>query len=90
MKKIVLLILLVSVVFMTMGCDPVRLYDKEAQKSVDVEYYGVFNKEVMREDVVYQVSPAAVICSIIFVETVVVPVVLIGWNLYEPVRFEGQ
>ena len=36
--------------------------------------------------VVYEVSPGSVICAIIFFETLIVPVVVIGWDLYQPVR----
>ncbi len=52
-----------------------------------VETYGLFNQDVHKNDrVVYEVSAGSVIFSIILCETVVVPVYLIGFDLYQPVK----
>ena len=51
-----------------------------------VDPYGLINQDAKKEPgVQYQISPVAVIVSIIFVETVIVPVYIVGWDLYEPV-----
>lgn len=55
-----------------------------------VEYptYGMLNEASNRSDsVCYRMSVGNVILSVIFSETVVIPVYLIGFSLYEPVRF---
>lgn len=60
-------------------------------KSVYAESYGLFNEEAKkRDDVVYQISPGSVVVSIITFETVVIPVYILGWDLYEPVRMKTE
>lgn len=60
-------------------------------KEVNVRPYGWANADAKKvEGVVYQVNPGNVILSIIFVETVVVPVYLTGWELFEPVRVSAS
>lgn len=47
--------------------------------------YGVFDKDENRKDCVYYtVSGGNIFWSIVFVESIFVPVWLIGFNLYEP------
>lgn len=51
------------------------------------EVYGLFNEVAVKDpDIRYEVSPGSVIVAVIFSETVVVPIYVIGWDLYEPVR----
>lgn len=53
----------------------------------EVQPYGVFNQQTAKTPGVdYEVSPGSVILAIVFVETVVVPVYIVGWDLYQPVR----
>ncbi|MEK7158955.1 MAG: hypothetical protein AAB575_03520 [Patescibacteria group bacterium] len=47
--------------------------------------YGFFNEEDRNPNVQYQVVTWNVIWGIVLVETVVMPIVLFGWSLYEPV-----
>jgi len=53
--------------------------------------YGVFNENQMKNpNIDYQIEPGCVILSIFLFETLVVPVVCVGWYLYEPVgKSEG-
>jgi hypothetical protein len=52
-----------------------------------IPVYGVFNEEATKDpSIVYKVSPGSVICAIVFFETLIVPVIVIGWDLYQPVR----
>jgi hypothetical protein len=56
-------------------------------KDVIVEPYGWMNESEMKNDsVVYKVNTGNVVWSIIGVETVIVPIILTGNSLYEPVR----
>jgi hypothetical protein len=49
--------------------------------------YGIFNEATVKDpNWTYQVSPLSVILSVVFFETIFVPVYCIGWELYEPVR----
>lgn len=56
-------------------------------KDVIVEPYGWMNETEMKNDsVIYKVNTGNIIWSIIGIETIIVPVILTGESLYEPVR----
>jgi hypothetical protein len=59
-------------------------------KTIDGKYYDVYglaNEEANKDpNIVYEMSPVSVIVAIIFIETIFVPVYVIGWDLYQPVR----
>lgn len=48
--------------------------------------YGLLSTGKKSPEACYEVSAAAVIFSIIFIESVIFPVYVIGWALFEPVR----
>ena len=49
--------------------------------------YGLFNEQAEKvPGVVYEISAPNIIVAIIFCETIVVPVYIFGWNMYQPVR----
>jgi hypothetical protein len=55
-------------------------------ENVQVEPYGWLNEEGVKHDsVVYQLSAGNIIWSVIASQTIVVPVLLTGNALYEPV-----
>jgi len=48
--------------------------------------YGVFNEDTRKDpNIKYEVSAGSVIWAIILCETVVFPVYIIGWDLWQPV-----
>lgn len=48
--------------------------------------YGLFNEDTRKvPGVKYELSAGSVIVAIILAETIVVPVYVVGWDLYEPV-----
>lgn len=59
------------------------------EKTIDgVTYgtYGIVNKEEMRNpNIQYEISGWSVFWSVVFCETIVVPVYFIGWDMYQPV-----
>lgn len=58
-------------------------------KETVVEPYGWANSDAKKVDgVVYEVNFGNIVWDIILVETVVVPVWLTGWELFEPVAYE--
>ena len=86
MKKVfVTLIVLTILVIPITSCEPNDPVRTKAGTTKVVEDYGLFNKEVMDSTVTYQISPVSVICSAVFIETIFVPIWLIGWYLWEPV-----
>jgi hypothetical protein len=51
--------------------------------------YGLLNKTKYRSArVCYEVSAASVVLSIVFVETLLVPLYFIGYDMYYPVRLK--
>ena len=55
-------------------------------KDVIVKPYGWMNENTMKNDsVIYQVNTGNIVWSIIGIETIIVPIVLTGNYLYEPV-----
>lgn len=52
----------------------------------EYQTYGVFNEDTLKDpNIKYEVSAGSVIWAIILCETVVFPVYIIGWDLWQPV-----
>jgi len=47
--------------------------------------YGLLDPEDQNPDIQYRVSIGNVVWSILLFETVIVPAIILGWYLYEPV-----
>lgn len=85
MKYIKFLIFAIILFFISSCADSKTL--EIGGKNVNVEPYGWANETAVKNDsVVYQIVAGNVIWSIIGVETVIVPIWLTGYSLYEPVR----
>lgn len=54
-------------------------------KQVTVEPYGLLNQEERNDSINYRINKGNVILSALFSPTVIVPVVLVGWEFHEPV-----
>jgi hypothetical protein len=80
MKTILSLILAVFII----SCSSEKTFKINGKDTV-VEPYGLFNPEAKNDSVLYKVSVPDVIVSIIFSETVIVPVVSVGWYIYQPI-----
>jgi len=77
-------VLLVAVLFV--GCADSKKINING-KDVIVEPYGWMNETEMKNDsVIYKVNTGNVVWSVIGLETVIVPIILTGNSLYEPVR----
>jgi len=61
-------------------------FDEARTDCKTVEPYGLFDQKYKDSRVEYDVSVGNVVLSVIFCETLLVPVVLLGWDLWEPVR----
>ena len=69
------------------GCADSKTFENGGVPFV-AEPYGPANETARKIDgVVYEVSAGNVVLSIIFCETLFVPVWLVGWDLYEPVKY---
>jgi hypothetical protein len=73
---------------------PIKEKDGEGEtiKTYKFQQYGLFDTEKRNPKVHYKVVVGNVIWSVILFETVAVPIILIGWYLYEPVgtAIEGE
>jgi hypothetical protein len=76
-----LFIVLVCVSFLSFGCGRPKVIDGIRYKTV-----GIFQREA--PGIVYEVSFGNVFWSIIFIETIVIPVYFIGWSIKNPVCSE--
>lgn len=86
----IMIILMLIIVFS--GCADTRVID-----GVEYNCYGLFNIESQKNpDIEYRVVIGNVVWGIILIETVIAPVVIVGWYLWEPVakmdstRTKGQ
>ena len=70
------------------SCASSETFIINGEKTV-VRPYGWANKQSRKnENIIYEVSVGNVVWSILGFETVVLPVWLTGWQLYEPVRLK--
>ena len=57
---------------------------KTTYQLVKVQPYGMFEADETVDGVEYSLSIGNVIWAIIFVETIVIPIIIVGWYLFEP------
>jgi len=85
MKKLVCI--LISCVFLLTACGSDFTSYKNGNK-VEYEQIGLFELNDWNDNIEYELVIGNVVWSVIFIETIIVPVILIGWYLYEPVGYE--
>ena len=78
MKRFVILITVI-VACVLAGCARSKVID-----GVEYQPCGVMNQDVKQDGIVYRVSPGNMVWAILGCETIVVPVVIVGWYLWEP------
>lgn len=82
--KIIPLIFIIAFTTLLEGCD-----GKLEANGRTYGSYGFFNETTHRSShVCYEISPLSVVVAIIFVETVIVPVYVIGCDLFNPIRLK--
>lgn len=60
-------------------------------KNVTIEPYGLFNQEELKDNrVIYKISVGNIVLDCLFFSTILVPVLLIGYELYEPVKLKND
>ena len=77
--------LVVAFVSLVSGCADSRVICNK-----EVRTYGIFNEDKKVANVHYETSIGNVVWSVILIETVVVPVWLVGFSLYQPVSSTTQ
>ena len=82
MKKILMLLVLACVLFVSCSKEQKMVING---KETTVVPYGWANSNEKNDSVVYKVSVNDVIVSIIFSETIIVPIISTGWYIFETV-----
>lgn len=87
MKKIFTYI---AVLILLSSCADSKVFEINNEK-VEIEPYGWANAESVKDSrIVYEVCVGNVIWSIIGFETIIVPIWLTGYSIYEPVRLKTE
>lgn len=61
--------------------------DEKKIDNVVYQPYGIVNEGTVKDpNIVYEVSYWSVFWSVIFCETIVVPIWFIGWDFWQPVK----
>jgi hypothetical protein len=86
MKKIMVLSLGILFLFASCANEKVLpISHKGKTEQVKIIPYGFFNMEQKNDQVLYRLSAAGIILGIILCETIIVPVIVAGWYLWEPI-----
>lgn len=86
MKK--LLILLVTVIALCASCADSKVFERADGTKFVAEPYGWANYQSKKiEGVTYEACFGNIVWDIVAIETVIVPVWLTGWELYQPVSY---
>jgi len=88
MKKVIAVFIVMIV--MLSSCADSKTLNINGKDTV-VEPYGWANESSTKvEGVVYQLNVGNIVWSVILSETLVVPIILTGYQLFEPVRAESK
>lgn len=85
-----LLIYFIAVIILYSSCASNKEFKVDGE-TILVEPYGWANKDTRyNENVLYEVNIGNVIWSFILVETIIIPVWLTGWELFEPIKLKQE
>lgn len=90
--RVISLIMIIVMVSLMFGCAESRVLDYPVGgeiKQFEFKPYGLFNKEERNNHIKYDLSVGNIVWSVLLIETIIVPIVLVGWYLYEPVEYVG-
>jgi len=88
MKKVISLVLIVALMSVFSGCAYRKTITTKVDNSVTTrtyEPYGLFDMNKKNPNIQYEVSIGNIVWSAVLFETVIAPIILIGWYAYEPV-----
>ena len=83
MKKIIVLIL--SILILGSCAQPKHIIFSNGSEKI-ITPYGFLNEDEKNPNVLYKLSKKDIVLSVIFCETVIVPIIDLGYNLWEPVE----
>ena len=86
MKKMLIVVICLVFCFTISGCGRNKQIGKHVYTT-----YGLFNSGTERNpNIEYEVILGNVVWAVILSETIIVPLYVIGWSLYEPIRYKTQ
>lgn len=86
MRSLVSAVIIFVICFSFTGCANPRVINGKTY-----EPYGIANKDAKKDpSVKYEIPLGNAVVGILFVESVFVPVYIIGWDLYEPVGLKAD
>jgi predicted small secreted protein len=81
-KKIMLVAALAASMLTLSGCG-----NDKTINGTHYDTFGIANESSHRDPkILYEISFGSVLCALFFVETVIVPLYVIGWDLWQPVK----
>ena len=91
MKRFISVFLIISLLVVMSGCANNKTLDYKDPKTkveskITFQPYGFFDTDKKNPNVYYSISIGNIIWSLIFSETLIIPVILCGWYLWEPVN----
>ena len=88
MKKAIVFIFISGLLLA--GCGESKQLGEDSARKL-YPAYGIINEKSNRSrHVCYEIPLLNILAGILLVETVFVPVYIIGWDLYEPVRLKRE
>lgn len=80
MKKAIVVCILLLFVVSTIGCSR----DKTLEGKTYIPYGLATKEQHQNPNVAYRVRVLNIILAVILVETIIVPIYIVGWDLWEP------
>lgn len=81
-KKSLIITIIIVVIGILTSCAEKKIID-----GTTYEPYGFANESTHKNDSIqYEISAGSVIFAVIFSETIIAPVYIVGWDLYEPIK----
>lgn len=89
MKKFISILLIISMITFVIGCSNSKNIEytdpnSHVTKTYRFEPIGIFNMDEKNPNIYYSFSLGNIFWCIVFSETIIIPIILIGWYLWEP------
>ena len=83
MKKLIVILIIISVLFLSCS-QPI------SNNGIIAKPYGMFSLDRENPNVLYATDFESIVVGVIFVETIFVPIIVIGWYIWKPIGFIGE
>jgi len=91
MKKMILLIMILVVLIGCSNNKELCYKTEEGQYCSEFKPYGLLDEEVYKNpNIEYRINPYNVFWSIVLIESIFAPIIIIGFDIYEPVRVKTE